>query len=145
MLTTGEFTIGKFNIPLKHYGVPVYLIPFGDIHRNSNLCHEGKWKEFLKWAENKKDAYFLGMVDYFDLMSTSERIQFKSGNLHEDTDNTLESMYSDMVRDFYKEISFMKGRLIGLMEGNHYVTFRSGVTSTQKLCELIHGGRIPKH
>lgn len=137
MKTTGEFTLHRHEINFKKYGEPVYLIPFGDIHRSSKLCHVEKWKEFLVWAKKKKNCHFIGMGDYFDLASTSERPSFNNPTLHNDTIHTLEDVYTDMVEDFAKEIGFMKGRLIGLVEGNHYAVFSSGITTTQLLCQKL--------
>ena len=74
MQTTGIFTIHEFEIPISSFNEPIYLIPFGDVHRSAPLCHTEKWLEFLDWAKNKKRCYFLGMGDYDDLASASERM-----------------------------------------------------------------------
>jgi hypothetical protein len=87
--------------------------------------------------EQKKDMYFLGMGDYFDLMSTSERATFRNGNLHDSTTETLDEFAMGLTLRFAKEVEFMKGRLVGLHEGNHFWQFPNGTTSTQKLCELL--------
>jgi len=97
------------------------------------MCAEDKWKEFLDWAKTKKNCYFIGMGDYDDLASTSEREILRNPHLHDSTKDTLEEMYTKHVDRFYKEISFMKGRLVGLIEGNHYSVFSSGITTTQLL------------
>jgi UDP-2,3-diacylglucosamine pyrophosphatase LpxH len=138
MNTTGIFTIHRHIIPYKKYGEPIYLIPFGDIHRSSPQCHEEKWTEFLGWARRKKRCYFLGMGDYDDLASASERHILTDRKLHDSTRTTLEDIYRKFTDRFAKEIGFMDGNLIGLLEGNHYGEFENGTTTTQRLCERLH-------
>jgi UDP-2,3-diacylglucosamine pyrophosphatase LpxH len=113
-------------------------LPFGDIHRSSDLCDIDKWYKFLEWAEKKQDSYFLGMGDYDDLSSTSERPILEAHQLHKSTRSTLEEVYDRNVRLLCKEISFMRGRLIGLIEGNHYSTFMDGTTTTQRMCQYLN-------
>ena len=137
MQTTGIFTTHVFNIPFSKFGEPIYLIPFGDIHRSSPACHEEYWKEFLGWAKKKPRCYFLGMGDYDDLGSASERLILTDKRLHNSTHQTLEVLYLKHTNKFAKDIVFMRGRLLGLIEGNHYGEFQNGATTTQKLCELM--------
>jgi hypothetical protein len=136
MKTNGLFEIYEYHIPAKTIGKPVYLIPFGDIHRSAPLCHEEKWREFLQWAKTKKDAYFLGMGDYDDLVSSSER-DILRGKLHDSTEQTLELMYRKHTDKLIKELAFMRGRVVGLLEGNHYATFQNGTTTSQRMCEAL--------
>lgn len=138
MLTTGLFTIHKIDINVKKTGEPFYLIPFGDIHRSSPMCHERKWLEFIEWAKTKKRAYFLGMGDYDDMASTSEREILGNRKLHDSSIKTLENIYIEHTKRLAKEIKFMDGNIIGLLEGNHYGELQNGATTTQKLCELLN-------
>lgn len=100
------------------------------------MHHVKKWQDWLLWAKSKNDAYFLGMGDYFDLASSSERKILKMG-LHESTTSTLDSWYMEKVLEITKELSFMKGRLIGMVEGNHFGEFQNGMTTTQKMCDIL--------
>jgi len=135
--TTGIFTYGKYDIPFSKYGESINLIPFGDVHRTAPLCHVGKWKEFLEWASKLKNVWFIGMGDYDDFSSTSERDILNNSHLHDSTKQTLDDLYRKHVSDFVKEIEFMRGRLIGCLEGNHYSELSSGITTTQLLCEKM--------
>jgi hypothetical protein len=140
MYSTGIFTTHYVNIPVGKINEPIYLIPFGDVHRSSPMCHEEKWQEFLDWARSKapKRTYFLGMGDYDDLASASERIAFASPAIHESSIKTLENLYRSHTERLAKELKFMDGRLIGLIEGNHYAILPEGITSTQLLCQKLN-------
>jgi hypothetical protein len=137
MQTPGIFTIYRFEIPYTKYNEPIYLIPFGDIHRSSPMCDITRWADFLDWAKSKKRAYFLGMGDYDDLGSTSEREILNNAKLHDSTKITLEQLYMKHVKTLTKELAFTQGRLIGLLDGNHYGLFSDGTTTTQRMCQLL--------
>ena len=136
MLTTGIFTTHRYEIATR-VNEPVSLYPFGDVHRSSPLHAREEWEEFLERGRRDPTAHFLGMGDYFDLLSTSERDIINNPKVHESTKKTFEEMAQNYIARFYKEVSFMKGRIIGLVEGNHYVLFPNGTTSTQRLCDML--------
>jgi predicted phosphodiesterase len=134
---TDIFTLHQYRIKVDTLSEPIYLIPFGDIHRHTKLCDVEKWIEFLEWAKGKPRIYFIGMGDYDDLMSASERNTLKSAQFHDTTIDTLDGIYERYINELYEEISFMSGKLIGLLEGNHYSMSDDGITSTQRLCQKL--------
>lgn len=138
MKTTGLFTIHEFDINIKTMNKPISLYPFGDVHRSSHACDVGRWKEFLREAAEDPDAYFLGTGDYDDMASTSEREILNNHKLHDSTRRSLEDVYNNNNERFYQEIKFMEGRMIGLIEGNHYASYNDGTTSTMKLAGLMN-------
>lgn len=77
------------------------------------------------------------MGDYDDLASASERRLLNGKDLHDSTVETLEGLYNKHIQRFYKEIEFMKGRCIGIIGGNHFSEFQSGINSDQKLADLL--------
>jgi hypothetical protein len=135
--TTGLFKLCYFPVKVKTSGETFYIIPFGDIHRSAPLCHVEKWLEFLEWAKTKKNAFFLGMGDYDDLLSASERSILSKAELHDSSKDTIESMYKEHTDRLAKEMSFMSGRIIGMLEGNHYAMLKEGITTTQYLCQKL--------
>src|SRR3990167_7450366 len=100
MTTTGIFSIHKYDIIFDEYNEPIYLFPFGDVHRSSDNCDVDRWLEFLDWAKSKKRAYFLGMGDYDDLASASERIILGNKALHESTKDTIQGLYEINTKRF---------------------------------------------
>lgn len=137
MKTTGIFTANTYDIPLKSNRgkTEATIIPFGDVHAFAPLHDKDKWLEDLEnWKQRLEDGeniFFIGMGDYLDLLSTSERVILQSGNLHDSTTETLDNFYTSKIDEFCNQIAFMQGRLIGFLEGNHYVSLTSGITSTQ--------------
>ena len=136
MKTSGLFTTHSYRIPI-HYNQPFRLVFFGDIHRDSDSHAKREWQEFLKYARPLKNAFFFGVGDYIDSMSTSEREAILHANLHESTTKHLEDVASSTVSVLAKELAFMKGRLIGLLNGNHFAIYPNGVNSDQRLAEKL--------
>lgn len=138
MRTDGLFTVTEVKINDWPVGKPLKLIPFGDVHRDSPAFCDSKWAEFLERSKKQKSALFLGMGDYQDGFSTSERAVLNPfSGLH---DSTLKNIEKDGRRKcelLAKEIGFMKGRLIGLIGGNHYQKFSDGTTSDHHLANLM--------
>jgi len=132
MKTTGLFTTHRVEIKAK-LGEPFKLIPFGDVHRDSDMHADEHWKEFLAYAKKQKNAVFLGMGDFTDGVSTSERIILGDAGMHDTTRKTLEGVYKGVVKTLTNELSFMRGRLIGMLGGNHYLRFDNGDTTDHLL------------
>ena len=137
MTTTGEFHVHRYEIEFSNYNEPIYIFPFGDIHRSAPNCDIERWLEFLNWAKGKRRAYFLGMGDYDDFASGSERLILGDKRLHDSTLTTLDGLYETHTIRFHNEIKFMGDRLIGLIEGNHFGEFQSGITTTQYLAQKM--------
>jgi hypothetical protein len=77
------------------------------------------------------------MGDYDDLCSSSERDILNNPKLHESTSKNLDKYAESKVNDLCKELSFMKGRLIGLIGGNHFWNFPSGINSDQMMAQKL--------
>ena len=137
MKTTGLFTVYRYVIPFKHYGDVIKIVPFGDVHRFAPLHAEKIWYKFIERYKNDPSCYFIGMGDYMDELSTSERKSFINSDYHDSTTQNLTKFYSARALNFAKEISFMKNRIIGFCEGNHYFALQDGTTTTNLLCREL--------
>ena len=138
MQTSGLFTIHSMKIP-SHFANEFQLIIFGDVHRDSPNHAGGKWQEDLEYFKSQNGAYFLGMGDYLDSTSTSERecLGHISKTLHETFRNDIAELQLAKTELLAKELAFMNGRLLGLVNGNHYFQFSSGINTDQKLAEML--------
>lgn len=136
MKTTGLFTTHRVELEVS-LNRPFKLIPFGDIHRDSDMHADSHWKDFLSYSRRQKNAVFLGMGDYTDGVSTSERIVLDSPGLHDTTKRTMDGVYKGVAATLYNELEFMKGRLIGMLGGNHYFDFGDGNTTDHVLAASL--------
>jgi hypothetical protein len=140
MKTTGIFTTHEVTMPFK-YGQPIKFIPFGDVHRDSDMHADEHWHEFLDYAKaslKKQPTIFLGMGDYTDGCSTSERAVLGGHTgLHDTTKRTMDNVYKGVVKTLSNELSFMRGNVIGLIGGNHYWDNGDGSTTDHLLASAL--------
>lgn len=136
MRTTGLFTTHRVELEAK-MGRPFKLIPFGDVHRDSDHHAHDVWLDFLNYAKKQKNAVFLGMGDFTDGVSTSERIVLNDSGLHDTTKTTMKNVYRGVTKTLYNELSFMRGRCLGLLGGNHYFDFGDGNTTDHVLAASL--------
>lgn len=139
MKTSGLFTVHAHKTTVKA-NQPFRLVFFGDVHWDSPNHARSKWKEFLAYAKSlPASTLFFGMGDYLDSTSTSERecLGNISAKMHETLRNDIIQLQLTKCEAFAKEIEFMRGRLLGLLNGNHYFQFPSGINTDQKLCEIL--------
>lgn len=139
MRTTGVFDTHSRTI-ITPVGQPIELVFFGDVHFKAPLHCRQTWEEFLDKYRDRKDCYFVGMGDYLDLISTSERSGMAAANLHESTAETLQDLYRSSIDQFADQINFMRGRLLCLLEGNHHVVFKDGTTTAQRIAQQLNRG-----
>lgn len=115
-----------------------YLVFFGDVHFDSPNHDRDRYKWFLtKTSKLPNDkTYYIGMGDYNDFMSTSEKKNVKD-KVHESTMATFDKLAQNSNIEFASVSKQMIGRTLGLIEGNHNWIFQDGKTSTEDLAERL--------
>lgn len=137
MKTTGIFSLHKFDIRAKP-GESFNIVFFGDVHRDSPTHSTRHWKLFLDRARAiRANSYFIGMGDYLDGFSTSERDALVRAAFHDSTRKNIEVEGHGKTKLLAKELEFMRGRIIGLLGGNHYFPFLDGTDSDMRLCGYL--------
>jgi hypothetical protein len=120
-------------------GDELYLIPFGDVHRDTDSCDIDRWKWFhescKKYPQDK--TYYLGMGDFNDFASSSEFRNIQKTEIHDQTRMKFDQMVQTDNRRFASEVSFMRGRFLGLLDGNHNWRFTDGKTAVEDLAERL--------
>jgi hypothetical protein len=118
---------------------PWYLIPFGDVHRHARNCDKVRWLEFIAWAAGKPRCLVLGMGDYDDMGSASERRAWArtKTELHEDFSNTVDAVVEEYALEMCEELKPLAPKMIGLLDGNHSFRFGDGCTFTQRMCTIL--------
>lgn len=76
------------------------------------------------------------MGDYTDGISTSERAIL--GDMHDTTKETMRNTYKGVAKTLTNELSFMKGRIVGMLGGNHFFEFESGTTTDHVLAHNLN-------
>jgi hypothetical protein len=132
-----------FNLHLLHIKIPtgksLKLIPFGDVHHDVELCDKERWKHFLYRCrvEDDEHTYYIELGDPNDFASISERSILLNRKLHESTVKKLDRLANIDTNAFLRDVGFMKGRMIGIVSGNHRWEFKDGSNSDQRIAKAL--------
>jgi hypothetical protein len=120
---------------------PITVIPIGDIQYGSDECDFDRFAAHIKETSKDPDTYYIGMGDYVDLASPSNRAALKSameeGKLYDTVELSLDRIAEDYLNDVKKVLQPTIGRWLGLLEGHHYWSYSSGDTSDTRLCDYL--------
>lgn len=133
------FKVINKTININGYDDKINLFAFGDVHRDTKSCDVDRWKWFLNRAakEDPEKTWYLGLGDYQDFASAREQKVLKGSGLHETTIEKFDAIVEREQRAFAQEIKQMRGRLLGLVHGNHAWTFENGKNTTEDLAERM--------
>ena len=113
------------------------LIGFGCLHADDPGFNEDLWLECVETIQKTPLCWAFGLGDYSTLARSHYRNYVRAYSQDEDSQREIDALVKDQMRDFYKKyFKPLKGKLLGLAEGNHRWEFLNGTTSTQFLCEL---------
>lgn len=101
-------------------------------------------KAFCKRYKPHQVLFHL-MGDYGDFCSTSERAIIKNSKLHDTTLKTLDTVAEDRLHKRIKQFEFMKGRVIGVHNGNHDWHFTTGKYQGRYASEVLAESLDAKH
>ena len=118
---------------------PVAVMPLGDIQWSGQ-----KGDTVLRLLREriayglKHNAYFLGMGDYIDFMSPSNRQRYRAAALYDSAEDVIDEKARELVEElFHTALKPTKGRWLGLLEGHHFTQLKDATTTDQYLCQLL--------
>lgn len=115
------------------------LMPLGDIQYAGENRHValGMLKRHVQWGVDQ-GAYFLGMGDYIDFASPSNRQRLSQAALYDTANTVIGAKADELVEELYEEaLKPSRGRWLGLLEGHHFYQHPSGITTDQKLAGML--------
>ena len=118
---------------------PLLLMPVGDIQYagEGSSTAMAMLKRHIDWGVSK-GAYFLGMGDYVDFASPSNRMRLRQAALYNTALKTLDDTAVHVTTELYEKIfKGSEGRWLGLLEGHHFYQMEDGTTTDQLLCKLL--------
>lgn len=127
----------RFNIKDLPGGV-FTLIPLGDIQYDGSK--ESSSLKLLKETIDrgtKAGAYYIGMGDYTDFLSPSNRERLKTAGLYDTAHDVIERTGEKLVEEIAEILAPTKGRWLGLLEGHHFQEFAAGDTSDMRLARIL--------
>lgn len=112
------------------------IMPVGDVQLGAEGCDEDRFQRHVQWGV-EHDAYFLGMGDYVDVASPSNRTALRTAKLYDSVHNKLEEAAERDVQRFKELVLGSEGRWLGMLQGHHYYEFQDGTTSDTRLAGAL--------
>lgn len=101
-----------------------YLYPLGDMHLGAIHCHEKLLMEKVAEIKANKNALWLGMGDYADLITPSDFKRWDGGILAPWMKGNEDNIGSTQLRKVDEILSPIWDKCIGLIEGGHETSIR---------------------
>jgi len=109
-------------------------MPVGDVHYGASDFPKRHFVEHIQWGVDR-GAYFVGMGDYLDFTSDSQRKIL--GSLRESTKVQLDDLARMRADELVALMAVSKGRWLGLLTGNHSWLFQDGTNVEQYICKQL--------
>jgi len=125
-----RFKIHRVTVSTPKFGQPVHYYHVTDVHAFSTFHDTGA---FTKFNRERRDMVNAGERCVFSLggdeiegMSRSERQSLMNGNYHSDHFDRLSRDFKNESQTFADDTSYMAGRLLFAVQGNHLGIIRHG-------------------
>ena len=117
------------------------LAPIGDIqYMNSDGFARQRFKDHLKMINDEfENVWYVGMGDYIDFMSPSNRESMKHARVYDSSRQSLDDKGRALIHELYDKILYQtSNRWIGLLKGHHYWDYSdTGTNTDQELATLL--------
>lgn len=111
-------------------------MPIGDIQFGMDTCDVDLLKRNVERGM-RADAYFIGMGDYVDVASPSNRAALRSVQLYDSTRAALDEAVTAKEDQLAEILVPTAGRWLGLLSGHHYFDHDDGTTSDTRLAQRL--------
>lgn len=112
------------------------LMAMGDFQYGAQGCDIDRIQRDVEWGM-KHGAYFLGMGEYLDIASPSNRMKIKTAGFYDSTIDALEEIAQKKGEEFLALVKGSEDRWIGLLEGHHLYEFQDGTTSDTRIAQAL--------
>ena len=88
--------------------------------------------------EVERNAYFIGMGDYIDFLSPSNRQRLRAAALYDTAEDVIDEKSMELTQELFDvALRPTVGRWLGLVEGHHFAQLKTGDTTDMRLCEML--------
>lgn len=114
------------------------IIPIGDIQLQANrdAVDLDRLKADIAFGI-QHDAWFIGMGDYIDQESPSNRKALVSAGFYDSIRDALDLQAEQLESELMDILKPTRGRWLGLLEGHHYHVHQDGTTTDTRLAQYL--------
>lgn len=115
------------------------LLPIGDIQYGNVGCDLDRLKRHIDQWNDKPNVYYIGMGDYVDAMSPSNRRKWLSvvGDMYDSTKDALDDGINGFLEKVQEVLRPTIGKWVGLVTGHHSHQFQDGTTTDTRLANFL--------
>ncbi len=113
------------------------LMPVGDLQYGAPGSNLEAFKRHIDWGM-EHGAYFLGMGDFVDVASPSERRNLSRVDLHDSTKLAMEASAEKNLEVVADVLRGTEGRWLGFHRGHHFWKFSDGSITDEWLSAYMH-------
>ena len=114
----------------------VRILPIGDIQYGAQGCDLDRLKAHVDWGM-QNDCHFIGMGDYLDVASPSNRRMLSQVTLYDSVREMMDNKMEDELKELLRILGPTKGRWLGLVTGHHLWPFGDGTTTDTRLAQAL--------
>jgi len=116
------------------------IVPLGDVHFRAPMHADSHFKDWCRKYRARvnagEDIWFIGLGDYLETLSGSERKKCLPG-MHESTREWLDEKIMNDIDALCERLDFTRGRWLGMLSGNHNYINGDGATITQMVAQRL--------
>lgn len=117
---------------------PVTIAPLGDIQWDGHADKVALRHLNAHLDEcDRRDALYVGMGDYIDFASPSNRQKLRGAALYDSAKDVIDRAATVVTDEIAEILSRTSNRWLGLLAGHHYYEFEDGTTSDTRLSETL--------
>jgi hypothetical protein len=116
---------------------PFRLIPLGDIQAGIASCDLDLLDRTVQRGL-AAGAWFIGMGDYLDVMSPSNRRAWAASQFYDSVREAMDSHMRRQEQDLLKILGPTRSRWLGMLEGHHTYEYEDGSTTDINLCNALN-------
>jgi len=134
----------RFSLMEVDSSKPFTIVPIGDVQLMSSGIESGitvnvkAFKQHLSYIEsNYENPLYLGMGDYIDFMSPSNRDSVKKSKIYDQSREYIDKAALDLADEFIDLVKHTKGKWLGMLTGHHFAELKSGMTTDHYIADAL--------
>lgn len=114
------------------------IMPIGDIQYTGprGASDMDRLERHVKWGV-EQGAVFVGMGDFSDFLSPSNRQRLREAGLYDTAEEVIDQAALNIEQDIMDTLRPTRGRWLGYIEGHHFYTALDGTTTGQRMAKFL--------
>jgi hypothetical protein len=115
---------------------PISIMPLGDIQAGSPGTDWERLNKHVQWGV-KHEVFWLGMGDYSDFLSPSNRRFLRNAGLYDTANQLIDEWHRKHLDQLKEVLAPTRGMWMGIHQGHHYHEFEDGGTTDTELARFL--------